>query len=73
MKALNFLDSSRLNGRLYQNPKEGGFRELFLPENDFKTCSAVKFPKNMQILETWKPTKDMKFELEFFFDMPFYI
>ena len=28
-----------------QNPKTGGFRELFLPENDFKTCFAVNFPK----------------------------
>ena len=24
------------------------------------------FQKNMQILETWKPTEDMKFRLEFF-------
>ena len=26
-------------------PKIRGFRELFLPENDFKTCSTVNFPK----------------------------
>ena len=39
IKALNFLDSSRANVRLSQNPETGGFRELFLPENDFKTCS----------------------------------
>ena len=45
IKALNSLDSSRPNGRLSQNPKTGGFRELFLPENDFKTCSTVNFPK----------------------------
>ena len=45
MKALYSLDSSRPNGRLSQNPKTGGFRELFLPENDFKTCSTVNFPK----------------------------
>ena len=25
--------------------KKGGFRELFLPKNDFKTCSAVNFQK----------------------------
>ena len=24
----------------------------------------------MQVLETWKPTKDMKFRLEFFFTWP---
>ena len=45
IKALYSLDSSRPNGRLSQNPKTGGFRELFLPENDFKTCSTVNFPK----------------------------
>ena len=45
IKALNSLDSSRPNGRLSQNLKTGSFRELFLPENDFKTCSAVNFPK----------------------------
>ena len=30
---------------LSQDPKAGGFRKLFLPENDFKTCSTVNFPK----------------------------
>ena len=45
IKALNSLDSSRPNGKLSQHPKTGGFRELFLPESDFKTSSAVNFPK----------------------------
>ena len=45
IKALYSLDSSRPNGRLSLNPKTEGFRKLFLPENDFKTCSAVNFPK----------------------------
>ena len=45
IKALYSLDSSKPNGRLLQNPKTRGIRELFLPENDFKTCSAVNFPK----------------------------
>ena len=58
IKALNSLDSSRPNGRLSQSPKAGAFRELFVPKNDFKTCSAVNFPKNMQILEAWKPIED---------------
>ena len=45
IKALHCLDSSRPNGRLSQIPKTGSFREFFLPENDFKTCSAVHFSK----------------------------
>ena len=35
LKALNSLDSSRTYGRLSENQKTGGSRELFLPENDF--------------------------------------
>ena len=45
IKALNSLDSSWPNGRLSENSKTGDFRELFLPKNDFKTCSAVNFLK----------------------------
>ena len=67
IKALNSLDSSIPNVRLSQNPKTGGFTELFAPENDFKTCSTVNFPKIIQILQAWKPTKDMKFRLGLFF------
>ena len=37
--------SARLNGALSQYPKTGGFRKLFLPENDFKTCSSKHFSK----------------------------
>ena len=37
---------SRPNRRLLENQKVGGSKELFLPEDDFKTCSAVNFPKN---------------------------
>ena len=40
MKVLSSLVSSRSNGRLPQNPKTGGSREFFPPENDFKTCFA---------------------------------
>ena len=47
-----------------------GFRELFLPKNDLKTWSAVIIPKNMQILEVWKPNEDIKFGLEFFCTCP---
>ena len=45
IKALNSTDSSRSYGRLSQNPKTGRLRELFLTENDFKTCSTVNLPK----------------------------
>ena len=49
-------------------------RELFPPKNDFKSSSAVYFPKKtIQILETWKLTKDMKLWVEFCFPMIFYI
>ena len=36
IKGLNTIDSARSYGRLSQNVKTRGFRELFLPENDFK-------------------------------------
>ena len=52
-----------------QNSK-AGFIELFMPENHFKTCSALNFPKHIQILEAWKPTEDMKFRHDFFFTCP---
>ena len=45
IKALSPIDSSRSYGRLSQNPKTGGFRELFLTENDFKSFSTINFPK----------------------------
>ena len=41
----NSLDSSRPWERLLENPKTGGSRKLFLPENDFKSCSAVNSTK----------------------------
>ena len=45
IKIYNFLDSSRPYGRLLENPKTRGCRELFLPENDFQTSSTQIFPK----------------------------
>ena len=44
-KALNSLDSFRPYRRLLENPKTRALRELFLPEDYFKTCSAVNFSK----------------------------
>ena len=64
------LDFLRPNGRLSQNPKTEGFRELCLPKTDFKTYSIINVPKNIQILDTWKPTEDMKLRLEIFFTCP---
>ena len=43
--ALNSLDSSRTYRRLLESPKPGSSRELFLPENGFKTCYTVYFSK----------------------------
>ena len=65
IKAHNFIESSRSYGS--PNPKNKGFRELFLSENDFKTSSTVNFPKNIQILEGWKLTKYIEFRFDFFF------
>ena len=41
IKIHNSLDSSKPYGRLLENQKTGGSRELLLPENDFQTSSAV--------------------------------
>ena len=41
IKIIHFFDSFELvYGRLLGNLKAGFSRKLFLPENDFKTCSA---------------------------------
>ena len=45
MKIHNSFNSSITNGTLRENQKTGGSRELFLPENNFETSSAVNFPK----------------------------
>ena len=54
---------------LLENPKTWDSRELFLPENNSKTCSAVNFQqkkrKKNQVLEALKPTRDMKLRLDF--------
>ena len=47
-QALNSLDSSWPNRGISKSPETGGFRKLFLPENDFQTCSTVNF-KNKNI------------------------
>ena len=53
IKVLNCLYTSRLNGRLSQNPKTGGFRGLFLPENDFKNLLHGRFSKKTSGF--WRP------------------
>ena len=54
---LSTLDSSRPYGRLLENKKTRGSKELFLFGNDFQNSSTKRFPKSIQILETWKPTR----------------
>ena len=44
IKILNSLDSSRPYRRLLEILNIGDCSESFLPENDFKTCSAINFP-----------------------------
>ena len=58
--------------KLLENPNTGASMELFLPENNFKASSTVNFPKNVQILKTWKQTKDMNLKLDFY-HIPFCI
>ena len=45
IKIYNFLDSFLPYERLLENPKIEGSRELFVVENDFKTCSTVNSTK----------------------------
>ena len=52
IKAFHSLDSSRPHGRLSENWKTEGPRELFLPENDIGTCYTVNFLRNQT--KTWK-------------------
>ena len=42
------FDSSRPYGRLLENPKTWGSRELFMSENDFKTCSLVNSTEGLK-------------------------
>ena len=53
IQAHNCLDLSRPKERLLQNPKTGGFRELFLPENNFKICSKVNSRKWLNNRNLW--------------------
>ena len=63
----NYLDSSRTYIRLLGDPKTGCLRELFVPENGFKTCSAAHFPKEHPKFGGWPGNQSKtKFKLEFF-------
>ena len=52
IKVLKSLDSSRSYGRPLEKKKGGTSRDLFLPESDFKSSSAVNFPKTSRL---WRP------------------
>ena len=56
----------------YHKIKKGGFRELFMPKNGFKTYSAVNFAKLHADFGELETTEGMKFRLDFF-HMQFYI
>ena len=58
IKAFNSYDSSRPYHGLLENPKIGGSRELLLPENNFKTYSAVNFCKKTS--RFWRPGNQPK-------------
>ena len=73
IKALNSLDSSRPNGRLSQNPKTGGFRELFLPENDFQTSSTKNSPKKHVYFGGLETNRRHEIQTWFLFHISFYI
>ena len=74
IKALYSLDSSsRPNGQLSQNPKTGGFKELFLSENDFKTCSTVNFPEKHPDFGGLEANQRHEIQTWIFFHMAFYI
>ena len=65
IKSLNSLDSSRPYGRLRKS-KNGALGNYFCLKMISKLAPQYIFQKNIQILEAWKPTEDMKFRLDFF-------
>ena len=50
--------------------KQGALRNYFFLKMISKLASQKIFQKNIQILEAWKPNKDIKFRLEFFWTCP---
>ena len=73
IKALYSLDSSRSYERLLENTKTGASRDLFLPESDFKTSSAVHFPKKHPDFGGLETNQRHKTQTRIFFHMLFYI
>ena len=51
--------------------KTGNFRELFLPENDFQTCSAVNFPEKNPDFGGLETNRRHEIQTQIFFHMPF--
>ena len=73
IKALCSLDYFRSYGTLLENPKTGASGDLFLPESDFKTSSAVNFPKRYPGFGGLEMSQRHETESRIFFHMPFYI
>ena len=72
IKAFNSLDSARTNGQLSQNSKTRGFRELFLPENDFKTCSTENLLKRHPDIGGLQTNQKHEIQTLFFFHLHFW-
>ena len=53
IKIRSSLDSSRPYGRLLENLKTWDFRDLFLPENVFKTCFPINCRKLLKKRNLW--------------------
>ena len=51
--------------------KQETFSELFLPENDFKTCSAINFPKKHPDIGDLETNQRQNLDSNFFY-MSFY-
>ena len=70
IKSRNSLDSSKPYERLLENQKKDDLRNYFCLKMISKVAPQNLFKKIIQILETWKPTKDKKFRLKFFCTCP---
>ena len=70
IKSRNSLDSSKPHERLLEDQKKDDLRNYFCLKMISKVAPQNLFKKIIQILEAWKPTKDIKFRLKFFCTCP---
>ena len=69
-KIHNSLDSSRPYGKLLENQKERALGNYFCLKMISKLAWQKILQKSIQISEALKPTRGMKFRLEFFCTFP---